>query len=587
MRDEVWAALEVIRSGRPAHELESQTLDFKTVGRSLADTLKDLAEASACFANSDGGTIVVGVKDRPGGQGAFVGQDLDHTQLVARIYELTDPALVVMIEEQEVEGALLSVITVPASPDVHQVRGRATERVGDSCRPMTANRIAAAQADKRGDDWSAKDSGVSLEERSPSAEEAARDMLAAAADPERQSWARLPWPDLCRRLGVAVDDRLTRAGELLFADSPRHHAQYVRRAPNAGLLTANEAIGGPGLLAIRRVIELVETRIERTAILTHSGQQLLIGDLPGAAIREVLVNAFMHRDHRDSAMIQVEHAESRLRVTSPGGFPPGVTVDNLLTVSSRCRNLTLAQAIRNLGLAESAGVGVDRMYASMTALGHRPPAFAADESHVEAVLHGGPPNEPITRFVQDLPEHRRGDPDTLLVLTYLLTHRTTDARTMSLLLQKGVDETEAVLMALSAPGDSLIERTAKSARSARGEYRLTGEAVRALGHAVSYRARSGDDSDRKIIAVVQEMGEINGRVVQTMFDVQPATASRMLSDLVDRRVLVKTSTATRGPSVKYGPGERFPAKRSRNRAVRDDPTEPERLPLDGLDGEGS
>ena len=56
---------------------------------------------------------------------------------------------------------------------------------------------------------------------------------------------------------------------------------------------------------------------------------------------------------------------------------------------------------------------------------------------------------------------------------------------------------------------------------------------------------------------------VNGRVVQTMFDVQPATASRILSDLVDRGILVKTSTAQRGPSVTYGPGPKFPLKGTR------------------------
>ena len=48
-----------------------------------------------------------------------------------------------------------------------------------------------------------------------------------------------------------------------------------------------------------------------------------------------------------------------------------------------------------------------------------------------------------------------------------------------------------------------------------------------------------------------------------MFDVQPATASRILSDLVGRGILVKTSTAQRGPSVTYGPGPKFPLKGTR------------------------
>ena len=39
---------------------------------------------------------------------------------------------------------------------------------------------------------------------------------------------------------------------------------------------------------------------------------------------------------------------------------------------------------------------------------------------------------------------------------------------------------------------------------------------------------------------------------------QLTTASRLLSDLLDQRILVKTGTASRGPSMTYGPEAKFP-----------------------------
>ena len=50
-------------------------------------------------------------------------------------------------------------------------------------------------------------------------------------------------------------------------------------------------------------------------------------------------------------------------------------------------------------------------------------------------------------------------------------------------------------------------------------------------------------------------------------------ASRILSDLVDRGILVKTSTASRGPSVRYGPGAKFPTGRRVRRKPGDDPSQ--------------
>lgn len=70
-------------------------------------------------------------------------------------------------------------------------------------------------------------------------------------------------------------------------------------------------------------------------------------------MREAVVNAFKHRDYRTSDVIRVEHDASRLRVTSPGGFVPGVSVDNVLRVSSRSRILSAARASRLGGRCQS------------------------------------------------------------------------------------------------------------------------------------------------------------------------------------------------------------------------------------------
>src|SRR4030042_1306645 len=69
--EEASAALEAIAAGKAPQEVESATLDFKEQGRSEGDTLKLIADAALCFANSSGGVVVVGVADRVSGQEAF------------------------------------------------------------------------------------------------------------------------------------------------------------------------------------------------------------------------------------------------------------------------------------------------------------------------------------------------------------------------------------------------------------------------------------------------------------------------------------------------------------------------------------
>lgn len=223
--------------------------------------------------------------------------------------------------------------------------------------------------------------------------------------------------------------------------------------------------------------------------------------------------------------------------------------------------------MRRLGLAEGAGVGVDRMYAEMARVGHRPPTFASDQHFVTATLLGGAPNGAMTRFASTLPEQWRTNPDPLLVVLTLLSQRTVTAAGLAALLQKGEDEVEVMLLLL-AGSDGFIERTRGSVTHRVGVYRLRAATVAALGTAVAYRRRVEDDTDRKVVEIVREVGQINGRMVRTLLDVDTPAASRILADLVERQVLVKSSQAKRGPSVTYGRDPRFPSPRPRKRAPR-------------------
>lgn len=559
MDTELETALDAVLAGAVAQDLENDRLDFKEQGRSISDALQNLAEAASCFANAVGGYLVVGVRDNASGADAFIGCTLDPVLTKRSIFERTEPHLTVDTDLVRRNNADLLVIRVPSSPDVHAVRGRVTERIGAACEPMSTSRIATVVAERRGEDWSAEDSQVPVDEAQPSAFEVARELLERTPDRARRNHAKRSDADLLRALGL-VSDRgtLTRGGNLLFGKSAGDQITYIARKTPAGALTANAQFPAPLLPALVRVFDFIDARLESTSLNLPNGQQLQLQDLPTAAVREAVVNGVMHRDHRRTGPVQVEHSSTRMVVTSPGPFVRGISVDNVLTASSRSRNPSLAAAIRTLGLAETAGTGVDRMYAEMARIGHRPPVFETDGEQVRVTLLGGAPNTAVARFTATLSADEADDADTMLVLFTLLTTRTVTAAAMVPLLQKSAVESLAVLDRLAREPVCLIERTRESARRAQPVFRLREHAVAALGSALSYARRTVDETDRKIIAMVREAGAINARVVKVLFDIDTPRASRLLSDLVERGILTKTSEARRGPNVCYGPGEAFP-----------------------------
>lgn len=566
---DIRGALTAIEAGQTADGVESRTLEFKRQGRSKPDTVKGLAEAVACLANAQGGAVVVGVRDRVPGPEAFEGTDLDEEILLRRIYELTVPALVVSIEVITVRERRLIVITVPRSVDVHQVDNRATRRVGKTCEPMTASQIASLLAERRGEDWSSEDSGRSASDVSPVALERARALLRVSPDPARRPFAGESDLALLRILGVmAPVGTLTRAGELLLCDAPPTRPlivyQYRRTAAGEPVVTRPE---GSLLTALLRTLELVSARLDTTPVNLPGGQQVQLADLPEAAVREAIANAVIHRDYRLAGPVAVEHAPTRLAISSPGPLVQGVTVENILTTSSRPRNPQLANAVRILGLAEEAGVGVDRMYREMVSVGHEPPTFEESTDQVRVSLLGGAPNAHLTRFVATLPSTEADDADAMIILFTLLSKRVVGSATLSSLLQKSEAEVEAVLRRLAAEPAAMLEPTRETASNVHPNYRLREHVISALGPAVTYRRRTTDEYDRKIVQLVAEVGSVNSRIVKIALDLETTPASRVLADLVERQILTKTSEATRGPSVTYGPGPLFPkpAKKPRGR----------------------
>ena len=107
-------------------------------------------------------------------------------------------------------------------------------------------------------------------------------------------------------------------------------------------------------------------------------QRVEMPKLPPRVIRESIANAVAHRSygHAGSA-IRVEVRSTSLTITSPGGLPEPVTVENI-RFQQAARNDRLLGALRRMGLAEDLGKGIDRIEDDIAAELLRPPEFEDD-----------------------------------------------------------------------------------------------------------------------------------------------------------------------------------------------------------------
>ncbi len=453
--------------GATAADVESYTLDFKEVGNS-SNTEKLLVDAAICFANAEGGTIVIGVDDDAAGVEALVGTDLDVQTVQRRVYELTRPALLVKAEEIWIEDSRLVILTVPRSFEIHaDTQGRAKRRVGTDCLPMSPQDQAALREERRGVDWSAELAGSSITDLVPAALDAARRRLRQGSD-QMSELAKLSDLEMLRGLGVVDEqDRLLRAGEVLFCNradgSP--WIVYQHRSTPGGEATVVERLSGPLLLALDQLIELAWARRHVTPLNLPDGSQIEIADFPQAAIREVIANAVLHREFRLDAPVAIEHSSSAFVVESPGPLVAGVNEHNILTHPSKPRNRCLFQAARKLRIAEETGRGVDRMYRELIRSGHDTPSIQQRVDTTRVAFVGGAPRTQVVRYVEQLGEAEKEDVDTLLVIFTLLTTRTIVASDLASIIQKSEAEAEAVLQRLAQDVPGILEATRESARS--------------------------------------------------------------------------------------------------------------------------
>lgn len=568
MTAEVESALKQISEGATPSGLETETLDFKQNAPKLSDTMDALARAAICFANSRGGTIVLGVIDKTAGPAAIVGTELDPLEVKERIYEKSRPSLLVDVAERWHAQVRLLEITVPAGVEIHAgTKGEVRHRVGRSCLPMSAQEQAIRTNERRGVDWSAQPSRESVVAIAADALDVARRVLRLVED-DRAPLASLDDASLLRSLGVVDDrDQLSLAGEALFCDrrDDRPWVVYQYRPSPASEPTAVERLAGPLVTVLDRLTGLVWARRHTTPLTLPGGSQIELADFPRQAVREAVANAILHRELQIDRPVQVEHSPSALVVESPGRLVTGITERNILTHPSKPRNPCLFHAARKLRMAEETGQGVDRIYRELIRAGRDAPTISQTDDTTRVVFSGGAPRTQVARFIAQLGPQDGDDVDTLLTVLTLLDSRTIDEAGLAPIIQKHPSEARAVLDRLASDEPGILETTLESRASRKPTYRLRSEPLRMLGSAVKYQRHSIEDTDLKVVAHLKDYGRINNRTVQDMFDVDVYRASALLRDLQDRGILIKTTAQQRGPGIEYGPGPEFPSRRRKQR----------------------
>jgi len=372
------------RTPRLIAQGESRTLEFKET----LDRPERVAREVVAFANSGGGTLLVGVRDD--GTVAGFAPEAGLEEWLAHVgSETIVPPLLLWPELGRAVGSTVLAVRVPSGPSKpHAVREGQHKftvyvRHGSTTRPAAREEIGRLY----------QDSGEVRFDASPVPGTTVADLDMAVVERYLQSIRGVP----LSAVDIAPEQLLANWGVLTVAEANApvtlggmlFFAREVSRfVPHASLKLARfKGVDlGDDYIDRKEVAELLPDGIDVALQFTqrHTNLSARIAGLRREetpeylepVVREALVNAFAHRDYSlRGSNVRVFIFDDRLEVRSPGRLPNGVTVEKMRYGAHSTRNPTVVRFLRSLGYGEGDGTGIPRMIKRCKEAGIREPNF--------------------------------------------------------------------------------------------------------------------------------------------------------------------------------------------------------------------
>ncbi len=364
-------------------------------------TALGLAESLVAFANTEGGTVLLGVDEKGEIRPGLEMDDVDN--LLRGALAWCRPIIRTEIDHIEDREGLAVAIGVAKGNELFSLAdGRFLARTSEGNVPLDARRVVYMAASKAsldfeqevvaGATWDDLDAKVIDEYLRKREARAGRKVGETAQDALRSLGA------------VTGGGEVTVVGILLFGKDPQAFLPqsgitYVRfsgKEPQSEHIIRKD-FTGPLADMIEQVSQVLKPQLQASAVvrgLTRQENYIL----PLDAIREAFVNAVSHREYQiRGRRIELRQFEDRLEIISPGSLPAYITLDNMVE-EHFSRNSRIVRGLYHWAYIEELGLGVDRMYSRMAEEGHPQPEFQATRDTVTVTLRRGIGIRPPLRF---------------------------------------------------------------------------------------------------------------------------------------------------------------------------------------------
>jgi ATP-dependent DNA helicase RecG len=376
---------------------EGQRLDRKSlrVVQGASTDFEELAKDCVCFANGSGGQLLIGIEDDaslpPPGQ-CIESRLLDRIR--KRVGELTVNVTVIPEIQTAVNGGQLIVLTIQRAIGVASTcDGRFYMRIGDDCKPILGDEVLRLANDRPSFPW---ETLTTLQIPRTAVDP---DKLAAlcsqlrASDRVKASVKEQSDQELLDHYNLASGDLLTNLGVLLLG--LRFDRAKLGTAPVIQAICyddqgvkVNKFCWDDHALSPIELPDAIWEEIPDFRESYEFPEGMFRTQVPAyeeAVVRELLVNALVHRPYTQRGDIYLNLHPDRLEVVNVGRLPIGVTPSNILHTFRR-RNDGLTRIFHDLRLMEREGTGFDLMYEKLLVSGRSAPKVREDIDSVHVTI---------------------------------------------------------------------------------------------------------------------------------------------------------------------------------------------------------
>ncbi|NQT60168.1 MAG: putative DNA binding domain-containing protein [Bacteroidetes bacterium] len=377
-----------------SEKCEKQNIELK---KAAGGTPSKLYGTLSSFSNQHNGGIiifgideeadyeVVGVYDAQDLQKKVMEQSLQMEPVVRPLFTVT------RIHESLVVSAEIAECDMYAKPCFYKGAGRLRGsyiRTGDSDQPMTEYEIYSFEAFKR-----------RIHDELRTIDRAKRENLSIDNVTEymiqlrrqKSNLMNLENDRILETQGIYQNGAPTLAGLLLLGEYPQEFfpqlsiTAMVVRGKEIGNLGSdgerfvdNKRIEGSIPQMIEGALNFVRRNMRVKTIVTEEGRRADKPEYPIKAVREIILNALIHRDysmHTENSPVRLIMYEDRLVLENPGGLYGRITVDDLGKVSADTRNPYIAGALEIMIDTENRYSGIPTIRVELNKAGMPAPVF--------------------------------------------------------------------------------------------------------------------------------------------------------------------------------------------------------------------